>query len=164
MVEADGGFIDRIAPRLQYAAHRKCPSRSAKPPSFEATLARIVLPETGIGASRSGPWTRAADAGLFSDKHVPLPHPPGTQVPQFRLTGVSEAFQGPFKLRELIGFASRRMLPTDALIQADGHTDWTPVTRIGILNACFNGELIPAVQLDWYQAEELRESDRRLVV
>ena len=28
----------------------------------------------------------------------------------------------------------------------------------------WDGELIPAVQFDWYQAAELRDSDRRLVV
>ncbi len=109
----------------------------------EAALAHVVLPATAIGPSPQGPWTRASETGLFSDKNVPLPHPSGTHLPEFRLTGVSEAFQGPFKLRELIGFAVHRMLPSDALIQVDRQGAWVPVNRIGILNACFQGEIVP---------------------
>ena len=74
----------------------------------EAALAHLVLPETGVAVTADGPWTRAADVGLFSDKNVPLPHPPGTAVPEFRLMCVNEAFEGPYKLRELIDFAVRQ--------------------------------------------------------
>jgi hypothetical protein len=88
-----------------------------------------------------GPWTRAADVGLFSNQNVPLSHPLGTAVPEFRLKGVNEVFEGPFKLHELIDFAVRQLLPSNALIQPVGRPDWVPVNQFGILGDCLRGEL-----------------------
>lgn len=122
----------------------------------EAALARIVLPATQVGGSENGPWMRAGDIGLFSQKQTPLPHPAGTHVPEFRLTGVNDSFDGPFKLRELIGFAVRGMLPEDALVQVingqpppstettSDQNPWITVTRINVLAACLEGRLAAA--------------------
>ncbi|MCG8652869.1 MAG: hypothetical protein MI861_23720, partial [Pirellulales bacterium] len=123
----------------------------------EAALAGVVSPRMGISNSPQGPWTLASLTGLFSESNIPLPHPEGTHVPQFRLTGVSEALQGPFKLRELIGFAVRRMLPPDALLQSDSHSHWVPVTRINVLSACLQGDLIAGQRCDGGAAHRTSE-------
>ena len=49
---------------------------------------------------------------------------------------------GPFKLRELIGFAVRGMVPTDAMIKSDVSKDWIPIERIRMLRACFSGDMV----------------------
>ena len=109
----------------------------------EAAMANLVAPDTGVAGSAEGPWMRAADVGLFSEQNVPLPHPPGTLVPEFRVSGVGEAFEGPFQLHELIDFAARQILSGAAAIQPVGRPEWIPVDRIGILGACLRGELAP---------------------
>lgn len=108
----------------------------------EAALAGIIRHDAVIGGSTEGPWFKAADVGLFSDKQTPLPHPAGTIVPQYQARGMPGAFQGPFKLRELIGFAARGMLPGDALLQSNRSSEWIPVRRIRVLSACLDGELV----------------------
>jgi hypothetical protein len=107
----------------------------------EAALASLLTPETVISDQPTGPWTPAFEAGLFSDKRVPLPHPAGVKIPLYHVSGLSENFRGPFKLRELIGFAARGLLPADAKLRADIHTSWVPVTRIHILAATLRGDL-----------------------
>ena len=107
----------------------------------EAALAHVVLPNHRIANNTDGPWKRAAHVGLFSEKHVPLPHPSGTPVPEFRVTGVDDALEGSFKLHELIDFVVRRMLTRDASIQPAGRNDWIPINQIAILDICLRGEL-----------------------
>ena len=107
----------------------------------EAALAELLSPDTGVAGTENGPWLRAADVGLFSVENTPLPHPAGTKVPEFRVAGVNEAFEGPYKLRELIDFATRGILPAEASLQPVGRPDWVPVHRISILNSCLRGEL-----------------------
>jgi len=107
----------------------------------EAAIAGILRPDSVIAGAPEGPWILASDAGLFSEKRVALPHPPEVSVPQYQVRGMPGAFQGPFKLRELIGFAARGMLPSDALLQSDASEPWVPVERIKILSACLQGEL-----------------------
>ncbi len=113
----------------------------------EAALAGILGPDSIISGTPNGPWHLASNIGLFSEKRIALPHPPDVQVPQYQVRGMSGAFQGPFKLRELIGFAARGMLPTNATLQStspgpDGSPQpWIPVSRIQVLSACLNGNL-----------------------
>jgi hypothetical protein len=108
----------------------------------EAALAGIIRHDAVISGAAEGPWYRASDIGLFSDKNIALPHPPDTSVPLYQVRGMHGAFQGPFKLRELIGFAARGMLPADALLQSNRSSDWIPARRIRILSACLNGDLV----------------------
>ncbi len=108
----------------------------------EAALAGIIGPDAVVGGSQQGPWFRATDIGLFSEKKTPLPHPPGTHIPHYQVRGMSNAFQGPFKLRELIGFAARGMLPADALVQSDCSDNWVRARRYSVIAACLNGELV----------------------
>jgi hypothetical protein len=107
----------------------------------EAALAGLLTPETVISGSASGPWTPAYEAGLFSDKRVPLPHPEGVAVPSFHVNGLSPSFRGPFKLRELVGFAARGLLPPDATLRSESQASWIPVTRVNILAATLRGDL-----------------------
>lgn len=108
----------------------------------EAALAGIIGPDAVVGGSPNGPWFRVTDVGLFSDKKTPLPHPPDTHVPHYQVRGMSSAFQGPFKLRELIGFAARGMLPADALLQSDCSDEWIRARRFAVIAACLNGDLV----------------------
>lgn len=108
----------------------------------EATLAGIIGPSAVIGGTPDGPWYRATEIGLFSEKKTPLPHPPDTCVPKYQVRGMPGAFQGPFKLRELIGFAARGMLPADALLQSDQSDEWIAARRFHVLSACLNGDLV----------------------
>ncbi len=108
----------------------------------EAALAGILFPDSLIAGSPQGPWYPASGIGLFSEKKTPLPHPPGTVVPQYQVRGMAGAFQGPFKLRELIGFAARGMLPADALLQSDPAALWISASRFRILAACLSGDLV----------------------
>ncbi len=108
----------------------------------EAALAGIVGPQCQIGGGPNGPWVKAEDAGLFSEKKLPLPHPPGTTVPQYQVRGMQGGLTGPFKLRELIGFAARGMLPTDAMLKSDSSHEWISLDRIPVLVACLCGQLV----------------------
>ncbi len=108
----------------------------------EAALARIITAKSQIGGSPQGPWTRATETGLFSQAKTPLPHPDGVHVPQYHVRGLSFAANGPFKLRELIGFAARGMLREDSQLQSDVASEWIPVDRIPILSACLTGDLV----------------------
>lgn len=108
----------------------------------EAALAGILRHDSVVGGAAEGPWFLAADVGLFSDNQTPLPHPAGTVIPQYQVRGMPGAFQGPFKLRELIGFAARGMLPGGALLQSNRASDWIPVRRIHVLSACLDGHLV----------------------
>ena len=108
----------------------------------EAALAGILRHDGIVGASAQGPWYKASDIGLYSEKKTPLPHPPDTSVPQYHVRGMPGAFQGPFKLRELIGFAARGMLPPDALIQVDETDTWEEVRRFRMLSAVLKGALV----------------------
>lgn len=107
----------------------------------EAALAGILGADSLIGGSPQGPWILAGAAGLFSEDRIALPHPPDVLVPQYQVRGMPGAFRGPFKLRELIGFASRGMLPLDALLQSGPDQPWIPVDRLQVLAACLHGEL-----------------------
>lgn len=113
----------------------------------EASLAGIVGPDSVISGTPTGSCYLALNIGLFSEKRIALPHPPDVQVPTYQVRGMSGAFQGPFKLRELVGFAVRGMLPTNALLQSTAAASdstaqpWLPVERIPILSACLNGDL-----------------------
>lgn len=108
----------------------------------EASLAGILRPNTFLAGTPNGPWLAAQDAGLFSETGVALPHPTGTDVPLFQTRGMPGAFMGPFKLRELIGFACQGMLPPGAELQSDPSRPWIPITGTGILPACLRGELV----------------------
>lgn len=108
----------------------------------EAALSGIIDANSRVGGQPGGPWITASNAGLFSEKMVPLPHPPGVHIPRYQVQGMPGAFQGPFKLRELIGFAARGMLPTDAQLQSDLAPDWISVNRIPILTATLSGQLV----------------------
>ncbi len=108
----------------------------------EAALSGIIGPDSCIGGSAKGPWIRAADVGLFSEKRTALPHPEGTHVPLFEVRGMMGALRGPFKLRELIGFAARGMVPSDAEVKSDVSDAWINVSRIRILNAVLCGDLV----------------------
>lgn len=108
----------------------------------EAALAGILRAESIIGGGPNGPWHRAMDIGLFSEKKMPLPHPSGTKVPVYHVRGLSVSIPGPFKLRELIGFAARGMLHMNATIQSNVSEEWFPVDRIPVLNACLTGDLV----------------------
>jgi len=113
----------------------------------EAALAGILGPDSVISGTPNGPWHLASNIGLFSEKRIALPHPLDVQVPLYQVRGMSGAFQGPFKLRELIGFAVRGMLPTNATLQSTlpsldaSLQPWMPVSRVQILSACLNGNL-----------------------
>lgn len=106
-----------------------------------AASAYLILPDTRIARTADGPWTRAADIGLFLDKNVPLPNLPQPALPAFRLTRVNEALEGPFELQELIDFAVRKILPREAEVQPLGHLDRIPVSQFRILDACLSGKL-----------------------
>ncbi|TWU03818.1 hypothetical protein [Neorhodopirellula pilleata] len=108
----------------------------------EASLAGIIRPQTYLSGSADGPWVAAEHAGLFSETGVALPHPPGTAVPMFQTRGMPGAFMGPFKLRELIGFACQGMLPPGTELQSDPSRPWIPITGTGILPACLRGDLV----------------------
>ncbi|QDT13770.1 hypothetical protein [Planctomycetes bacterium K23_9] len=108
----------------------------------EAALSRIITTSSLIGPSRKGPWTVATDTGLFSTAKTPLPHPDGVHVPQYHVRGLSFVAEGPFKLRELIGFAARGMLLAEASLQSDLSPEWMPIDRIPILSACLTGEMV----------------------
>ena len=108
----------------------------------EAALAGILLADSVIGGSPNGPWFYAVDTGLFSEKKMPLPHPEGTHVPRYHVQGLRVAASGPFKLRELIGFAARGMLHADAQLQSDLAPDWFTIERIPVLKACLEGHLV----------------------
>ncbi|MFK8114075.1 MAG: hypothetical protein AB8B91_17870 [Rubripirellula sp.] len=108
----------------------------------EATLAGIIRYEAVIGGTKQGPWYKACDIGLFSEKKTPLPHPPGTTIPIYAVRGMPGPFHGPFKLRELIGFAARGLLPPDALLQAAESAEWIPAKRFRMLAACLSGQLV----------------------
>ena len=108
----------------------------------EAALAGIIGTQSIVGGSPTGPWIRASEIGLFSEKGIALPHPPGTPIPNYQVRGMVGAAAGPFKLRELIGFAARGMLPSDARLQSNLSPEWFLVDRIRILDACLEGELV----------------------
>ena len=111
----------------------------------EAALAGILRPDTEIAGSANGPWIQASNTGLFSEKNIPLPHPSDTELANFQVRGgiggISD-MQGPFKLRELIGFATRGLMPNDTIIRSDQSPEWFPVHRINILSACLGGLLV----------------------
>ena len=108
----------------------------------EAALAGIVRHDSQIGAGPQGPWTKAGDAGLFSQNKLPLPHPRGTRVPTYQVRGMQGGLTGPFKLRELIGFAAHGMLPSDAMLNSEISEEWISLERIGVLAACLSGSLV----------------------
>ncbi|GAA4471571.1 hypothetical protein [Novipirellula rosea] len=108
----------------------------------EAALSGIIGPNSLVADTETGPWHPALAIGLFSEKRVALPHPAGTIVPRYHVRGMLGAAQGPFKLRELIGFAARGMLAADAEIQSDVTQTWIPVDRIHVLRACLTGDLV----------------------
>jgi hypothetical protein len=107
----------------------------------EAALAGILSPESQLAATPSGPWVDAMKAGLFSEDRLPLPHPHEVLAPQFHVRGMAGASQGPFKLRELIGFAARGLLPRDSLFLSGPDQPWITIDRLRILLACVAGEL-----------------------
>ena len=108
----------------------------------EAALAGILNPDSVIGGDPNGPWLRAVDVGLFSDKRLPLPHPPNTTVPQYHIKGLLVKADGPFKLRELIGFAARGMIRPDAHLQSNVAPEWFPINGIPMLKAVLKGDLV----------------------
>ncbi|WP_442510104.1 hypothetical protein SH528x_001710 [Novipirellula sp. SH528] len=108
----------------------------------EAALSGIIGPNSMVGDTETGPWHPALAIGLFSEKRIALPHPDGTVVPSYHVRGMLGSAQGPFKLRELIGFAARGMLPPDAEIQSNVTQTWIRVDRIHVLKACLTGELV----------------------
>jgi len=108
----------------------------------EATLAGIVRPGSLLSHCDNGSWVAAAHAGLFSEKGTALPHPAGTPVPTFQTRGMPGAFMGPFKLRELIGFACQGMMPPGTELQSDPSRPWIRISGTGILPACLRGELV----------------------
>lgn len=108
----------------------------------EACLAGILRYDAVIGGGEAGPWYKASDIGLFSEKRTPMPHPPGTEIPIYAVRGMPGPFHGPFKLRELIGFAARGLLPADALLQPENSEEWIPAKRFRILSACLSGKLV----------------------
>ncbi|MCM2374797.1 hypothetical protein [Aporhodopirellula aestuarii] len=108
----------------------------------EASLAGIIRPNTYLSHSGEGPWVAAAGAGLFCEKGNAMPHPAGTQVPTFQTRGMPGAFMGPFKLRELIGFACQGMLPPGTELQSDPSRPWVSISGTGILPACLRGDLV----------------------
>ena len=108
----------------------------------EAALAGILHHECVVGATTNGPWHRGTEIGLFSQERLPIPHPEGTFVPRYHVRGMAGAFDGPLKLRELIGFASRGMLSPHAELQAEGSGEWLPVQRFRVLASCLTGEFV----------------------
>ncbi len=110
----------------------------------ELAFAGIIKPESEISGSPGGAWQTAQAIGLFSDDRLPLPlpHPAGTVLSQFQVKGLPPAYQGPFKLRELVGFAARGMLPPDAIINVDRAEQWIQALRFRVLAMCMNGELV----------------------
>lgn len=115
----------------------------------ESALAGVLAPDCIVGGSEKGPWHSGIQIGLFSDKKVPIPHPSDVTIPTYHVRGMPGAFQGPFKLRELIGFASRGMLPIDAEVRLVGaedthseHGSWLNVSRFRILSMCLEGDLV----------------------
>ncbi|TWU02420.1 hypothetical protein [Stieleria varia] len=108
----------------------------------EAALAGVLSSDCMIGGTPRGPWHSAGTVGLFNDQKVPQPHPPGVVVPLFDVQGLPGAFQGPFKLRELIGFASRGLLPLDSQYRAVGTESWGLVSNLRIIAVCVSGDLV----------------------
>ena len=93
----------------------------------EAALAKIIAVDAPISESAQGPWQSATEAGFFNEKGVAVAHRAGTTTPVCRIAGMPDAFQSPFKLRELIGFAARGMLPPNAPLQfVDADSKPTP--------------------------------------
>lgn len=115
----------------------------------EAALAGVLAADAVVGGSASGPWHIATQVGLFTEQKVPIAHPPDVQIPLYHVKGMPGAFQGPFKLRELIGFAVRGMLPLDAELKVVEETPdvvdgspWLPVRRFRTLMLCLAGDLV----------------------
>jgi hypothetical protein len=90
----------------------------------ELALAGILRPDSNLSATAHGPWQLAGSAGLFSEKKTPLPHPSDVQLTRYQVRGMAGAIQGPFKLRELIGFAARGMLPAETISCLVGLLGW----------------------------------------
>ena len=108
----------------------------------EAAMAGILRYEAIVGGGAHGPWFRAADVGLFSEKRTALPHPPGVEVASYQVRGLKGGEEGDYKLRELIGFAARGLLPADAQLRPANSSKWFPITRIKILQSTLAGELV----------------------
>lgn len=116
----------------------------------ESALAGVLAPDCIVGGSKQGPWHSADQVGLFSDKKVPIPHPKDVSIPTYHVRGMPGAFQGPFKLRELIGFASRGMLPIDAELclvhdtceASSGQETWCKASQFRVLLMCLEGDLV----------------------
>ncbi|MEM9367010.1 MAG: hypothetical protein AAGD07_13535 [Planctomycetota bacterium] len=107
----------------------------------EASLAGVLRPETLLSNTTRGPWVRAEYAGLFTEMGKPVPHPPDVHVPRYAVRGMPGAFMGPFKLRELIGFATRGMLPPHVELKSAEDRPWVSIEGFGILRAGLRGEL-----------------------
>lgn len=126
----------------------------------EAALAGVIRHDAVIGGSPEGPWHLANEIGLFSEKRTPLPHPSGTDIPMFQIRNREDE---PLKLRELIGFISRGLMPLESEIRIacmvpagsnklpvhSGNTAsegvqpvWFKIPRMRILAACLSGELV----------------------
>ncbi len=107
----------------------------------ELAFSGILKPESNIATSLDGTWQTAQSIELFSFQRLHVPHPQGTVLPHFEVQGLPSAFHGPFKLRELFGFAARGMLPPDALIKGEAWEEWLSVLRFPTLVFCLNGDL-----------------------
>ncbi len=107
----------------------------------ELAFSGLLRPESNIATSPDGTWQTAQSIELFSFQRLPVPHPQGTVLPHFEVQGLPSAFHGPFKLRELFGFAARGMLPPDALIKSEAWEEWLPALRFPTLVLCLNGDL-----------------------
>ncbi len=108
----------------------------------ELAFAGLLKPDSKIATSPNEHWISAQSMELFSFQKMPVPHPEGTVVPHFEVQGLPPAFRGPFKLRELFGFASRGMLSPDALIKGDKEEEWRLVQQFPALMFCLNGDLV----------------------
>ncbi len=107
----------------------------------ELAFAGLLKHDSNIATSPDGDWVSAQNIELFSIQKMPVPHPQGTVIPQFEVQGLPPVFRGPFKLRELFGFAARGMLPPDALIRNDQSDEWQMVHQCAALMSCLNGDL-----------------------
>ncbi len=108
----------------------------------ELAFAGILRPESEVASSPDGVWQSAVSIEIFSTQKLPAPHPPGTVLPLFEAEGLPPMFHGPFKLRELFGFAARGFLPPEAFIKGDAWEEWLPVLRFPTLAWCLNGDLV----------------------